>query len=129
MEAEHRQSELARLRHEHASIRVSVPLLELKLILEGKYRPDQPRLPAGNPDGGQFTDGGGGRGVSTVSPGRRLADVIQICVTKGKSLVTNEFGVKTFSVTYDCPGGKELRLEGFGHNPPGFVRDPYQGLG
>lgn len=25
-----------------------------------KYRPDQPRVPAGNPDGGQWTDGGGG---------------------------------------------------------------------
>lgn len=27
---------------------------------EDKYRPDQPRVPAGNPDGGQWTDAGGG---------------------------------------------------------------------
>ena len=27
---------------------------------EEKYRPDQPRVPAGNSDGGQWTDGGGG---------------------------------------------------------------------
>jgi hypothetical protein len=28
--------------------------------LEDKYRPDQPRVPAGNPDGGQWTNGDGG---------------------------------------------------------------------
>ena len=28
--------------------------------LEHKYSPNQPRVPAGNPDGGQWTDGGGG---------------------------------------------------------------------
>ena len=27
--------------------------------LARKYSPDQPRVPAGNPDGGQWTDGGG----------------------------------------------------------------------
>ncbi|MDP3319426.1 MAG: hypothetical protein Q8S58_09875, partial [Bosea sp. (in: a-proteobacteria)] len=27
-----------------------------------KYRPDQPRVPAGHPDGGQWTDGSGGSG-------------------------------------------------------------------
>jgi hypothetical protein len=30
-----------------------------------KYRPDQLRVPAGNPDGGQWTDEGGGGGAST----------------------------------------------------------------
>jgi len=30
-----------------------------------KYRPDQLRVPAGNPDGGQWTDEGGGGGTST----------------------------------------------------------------
>lgn len=28
--------------------------------LQRKFNPDQPRVPAGNPDGGQWTDGGGG---------------------------------------------------------------------
>lgn len=28
--------------------------------IERKYRPDQARVPAGNPDGGQWTDEGGG---------------------------------------------------------------------
>jgi hypothetical protein len=50
LEAEHRECELTRLRHELASIRLSFARVKLKLILEGKYRPDQPRVPAGNPD-------------------------------------------------------------------------------
>jgi hypothetical protein len=38
-----------------------------------KYRPDQPRVPAGNPDGGQWTSEGGGprddpRVISDVTP-------------------------------------------------------------
>jgi hypothetical protein len=39
-----------------------------------KYRPDQPRVPAGNPDGGQWTDDGGGGGGASGSPagGARL---------------------------------------------------------
>jgi hypothetical protein len=32
-----------------------------------KYSPDQPRVPAGNEDGGQWTDGGGGSGGSNSS--------------------------------------------------------------
>ena len=39
-----------------------------------KYRPDQPRVPAGNPDGGQWTDedgDGGGDGETTVDPAPR----------------------------------------------------------
>jgi hypothetical protein len=38
--------------------------------LARKYSPDQPRVPAGNPDGGQWTDGGGG-----INDQRVLSDV------------------------------------------------------
>jgi hypothetical protein len=31
---------------------------------ERKYSPDQPRVPAGNPDGGEWTSGGGGTSPS-----------------------------------------------------------------
>jgi hypothetical protein len=39
-----------------------------------KYRPDQPRVPAGNPDGGQWTDDGGGSGGTggSAAGGSRL---------------------------------------------------------
>ena len=43
--------------------------------LDAKYRADQPRVPAGNPDGGQWVDegGGGGRaGVAGTAPGATI---------------------------------------------------------
>jgi hypothetical protein len=38
-----------------------------------KYSPDQPRVPAGNEDGGQWTDGGGGGGGASSSGRVRVA--------------------------------------------------------
>ena len=35
--------------------------------LSRKYNPNQPRVPKGDPDGGQWTNGGGGRGASLGS--------------------------------------------------------------
>lgn len=51
-------------------LRLKVGLLELRRDLArrhmrglaAKYRSDQPRVPAGNPEGGQWTDGSGGSG-------------------------------------------------------------------
>ena len=37
-----------------------------------KYDPNQPRVPAGNPDGGQWTDGGGAGGRLPSGPGTLL---------------------------------------------------------
>lgn len=55
--------------------RIALVLLELRRDLlvrppprpiASKYNPDQPRIPAGNPDGGQWTSGGdGGDGLSS----------------------------------------------------------------
>ncbi|MBS4084116.1 MAG: hypothetical protein KGZ73_11240 [Rhizobiales bacterium] len=42
--------------------------------MRAKYDPNQPRVPAGNPDGGQWTDGGGGYGASTGDDRRVLSD-------------------------------------------------------
>jgi hypothetical protein len=57
LEAERKERELTRLRCEHAALRVSFALIRLQHVLARKYRPDQPRVPAGNPDGGQWTSG------------------------------------------------------------------------
>jgi hypothetical protein len=60
-------------KHDAHLVATRVSLLELKrqvaalafglkfwrLLREKAYNPDQPRVPAGNPDGGQWTDGGG----------------------------------------------------------------------
>lgn len=37
----------------------SLEAFKQHVLAEGKYSPDQPRVPAGNPDGGQWTSGGG----------------------------------------------------------------------
>lgn len=50
-------AKLAQLRTEHAALRLEWELLKLKFGLGRKYDPDQPRVPAGNPDGGQWTNG------------------------------------------------------------------------
>lgn len=47
------------MRRELASIEVGLALLKLERALARKYRPDQPRVPAGSPDGGEWTSGGG----------------------------------------------------------------------
>ena len=41
------------------------------------YNPNQPRVPAGNPDGGQWTDaGGGGGGSGNADDGRVISDAL-----------------------------------------------------
>jgi hypothetical protein len=57
---------LLRLKWLAAATRFELALLRHDRAL--KYRPDQPRVPAGNPDGGQWTDGGQG-GPSRQSSG------------------------------------------------------------
>lgn len=42
--------------------------LALDRWLDYAYRPDQPRVPAGHPDGGQWTDGNGGGHVINDPP-------------------------------------------------------------
>lgn len=42
--------------------------------LNYKYNPNQPRVPAGNPDGGQWTYGGGGRSSSSLDDRRGRDD-------------------------------------------------------
>jgi hypothetical protein len=39
-----------------AAMRAELSLLKAVLRSEAKYSPDQPRVPAGNPDGGQWTN-------------------------------------------------------------------------
>jgi hypothetical protein len=41
---------------------VEAKLLDLERALKANFNPNQPRVPAGNPDGGQWTDTGGGSG-------------------------------------------------------------------
>lgn len=57
----HRMSSLV-----HAS-NVEAKLRQLARALETKYDPNQPRIPAGNPDGGQWTETGAGNATGEES--------------------------------------------------------------
>jgi hypothetical protein len=69
-----RQRALAQVRAELASLGLDLALIELRRALSVKYRPDQPRVPAGNGhESGRFADGGGsGSGRVRVAQGDRL---------------------------------------------------------
>jgi hypothetical protein len=164
--AKHRRV-LAALREELASIRAD--LARRRLAEQTKYSPSQPRMPAGNPRGGQWTDRSGGQSTGagpsldagqsqdadlaqpmgnvelgdvsessdvgdlfqikptdTRTDSEQVAgDVIRVCIVVGAGRSTVD-GVKTFSVIYECAGGRTFRREGFGHNFPGIVRDPFR---
>lgn len=66
LDAERKLYELASLRDQCASLRVDLALIKLRYALRRKYRPDQPRVPAGNPDGGQWTSEAGSGADGTV---------------------------------------------------------------
>jgi hypothetical protein len=111
---------------------VEVKLQQFARISGAKYDPNQPRVPAGNPEGGQWADGTGGAGEATGFLGefsnqqlRRLVDVIKVCIAEQVSLSTDDKGFKTFSVTYLCAGGRTFKIEGIGHKFHGIIRDPF----
>jgi hypothetical protein len=51
---------LARFRYATSANRVLLAGERFRRVLKAGFRPDEPRVPAGNPDGGQWTDEGGG---------------------------------------------------------------------
>jgi hypothetical protein len=86
------RDELLRLKRELAAIKFE---LKFRRFLDArKYSPDQPRVLAGNPDGGQWTANGGGQG--TAENGR--ADRIRVAQLGGT--VTDADGTP-----YYKPGG------------------------
>jgi len=70
------------IRHAFATAHLELRRLRLAVALK-RFNPSQPRVPAGNPDGGQWTSGGGGGNSEPSSeregaarrrsPGLRLA--------------------------------------------------------
>jgi hypothetical protein len=61
------EAELAQLRCDVASLRLEWELAKFASRgCKAGFNPDQPRVPAGNPDGGQWTSEGGGGGTSGV---------------------------------------------------------------
>lgn len=84
--------------------------------IERKYRPEQPRVPAGNREGGQWTADGGLGGPSADSAdgiGVVAGLVIPICIVGAKSV----FGDGTWKVVYICADGREITRTGAGRVP------------
>jgi hypothetical protein len=70
-EQEEFERELLELRDANARVRVMLADVKFELALRAlgrKYSADQPRVPAGNPDGGQWTGGGGAGRESGDAP-------------------------------------------------------------
>ncbi len=73
------RAELRRLREEHRELRRMVWDARLSYAVcrafDAKYRPDQPRVPAGSPQGGQWVGDGG---LSTeVSGAKKLPPIVK----------------------------------------------------
>lgn len=58
-------AQLRRMRSSLWAQVVEAKLLDLERTLKANFNPNQPRVPAGNPDGGQWTRVGGGSGETT----------------------------------------------------------------
>lgn len=96
-------------------------------LYERKYRPDQPRVPAGDPAGGQWTSEGR-QGYSNGSSGDRIrvaGAVIRVCIAGPRGLTTDAWGNKSFVVAYECAGGRSFTIRGQGHSFPGIRIDPF----
>ena len=106
-----------------AILAIKLATLQLRLYtfadaLELRYAPDQPRVPAGNPDGGQWADGGTSVGKRTG--GSRLLRIAteltplgslhtQMRLRDGSLLCVYDFGLQHWMIpsatrTIGCPG-------------------------
>lgn len=101
---------LARLRMQAAALRFETKLRRLSRALDRRYSPNQPRVPAGSPGGGQWTSGGGGSGaVSDVSP-------VQVALNTVANVVSD--ATATLLVGERDPGRYAVDLEaeeGYSH--------------
>ncbi|HEU0083080.1 MAG TPA: RNase A-like domain-containing protein, partial [Bradyrhizobium sp.] len=68
-EIEHERRVLAALNEEMKEVNAEMARRRRRLADEAKYSPSQPRMPAGNPRGGQWTDRSGGSSGQSPSPG------------------------------------------------------------
>jgi hypothetical protein len=77
-----------------------------EVTLVHKYSPDQPR-------------DGNGRWTLMLA-----GEVINICVASGVSIFTDDYGNKSYSVSYECRDGYMIKFTGFGSDFRGFIIDP-----
>ena len=79
------------------------------LARKAGFDPYQPRVPFGDPAGGQ----------------RALAGVvIRVCVAFGRGRSVDEFGNRWYTAFYECAGGQVIERRS-NRELPGLIRDPY----
>jgi hypothetical protein len=101
------EREVEALRASQARLRRTLAEVKYELAwrrIVRKYSPDQPRVPAGNPDGGQWTDGGGGGADGEESS---VTAILAGGITDDQLSLT----VQTFVSTY-CLGSINRQLPG-----------------
>ena len=115
-------SEIAALRQSLSALRVQ--LAEIKAELRRKaFNPNQPRVPAGNPDGGQWTNGGGSRtrfaaaDKPRLGPGTMAAIAAEVArrvieAHRSENGLWDLFGRKEGTVTFAAVNGSDV----FGSN-------------
>jgi hypothetical protein len=88
-----------------------------------KYSPDQPRIPAGSPEGGRWTGSAGNGGGGFF---QRVANIIiHVCTPFGIRRDTDAYGNKSYLARYECSGGEIITRSGPG-DPPGLILDPFR---
>lgn len=105
--AERKHIELLRPGSGLAALRVELALVKLQRALHRKDWRDQPRVPAGNPDGGQWTSEGGGQGPI----GNDTVDV-DVTGSTGRTDVAQNENERRYSVNLeqeDARGGHAVR--------------------
>ena len=136
-EASRAQAEAAHEAFERELLQLRCEVKKLKLehelwCFEQKYSANQPRVPTGNPDGGQWMSGGEQSSTSNsfsdpfpepIRPGTRQVNVIRICIVGSRMITTDRFGNQSWWADYVCADGFTFRRFGTGDQVPGFSRD------
>jgi hypothetical protein len=65
---------------------VEAKLRQLERTVDAKFNPNQPRVPAGNPDGGQWTNGGSGADGETETTLSSIIAVARRIASSGSPL-------------------------------------------
>jgi hypothetical protein len=89
-------------------------------------------LPMGNVDVGDLTGSSELGDLFQIKPSDTRVegvqvgrDVIRVCIASGISSWTDDLGIKRYSVTYDCAGGRSFIRSSIG-NYRGILRDPFR---
>ena len=128
-EQEEFERELAELRDANARVRIMLADVKFELALRAlgsKYSQNQPRVPAGSPDGGQWTRGAravGDAGAANSADSDASADstgsgaqanVIRICMLGSHMITPDRFGNQRWWADYVCADGFTFRRFGTG---------------